>query len=178
MSMKKRSKKLIDKGLQLRVIVVFMTLAGVCSLYQIAILNWSLTGLLEGTIVSEREAAKALQRLMITNAACTLLILCPLMAMAGVVVTHRIAGPAYRMRCYLEGIAKDGYSGPCAIRRGDELQSLCKAVNIAVDRLRVKDEDSSPEAENLSVDSIGSLVHEESPECEPIPHEEGSESAS
>lgn len=64
----------------------------------------------------------------------TLGLLVPVMTLVGILITHRIAGPAYRMRMHLEAIETTGeIPGPCKIRKGDELQELCSLLNQAIE---------------------------------------------
>ena len=66
----------------------------------------------------------------------TLALLVPLTLAIGILVTHRVAGPLYRFEEYLKAVARGEPVGRCHIRKGDECQSLCDAVNDAVDALK------------------------------------------
>ncbi len=66
----------------------------------------------------------------------TLGLLTPLTISVGILVTFRIAGPIYRFETYLQSVARGENPGPCRLRKGDELQDLCDAINEALNALR------------------------------------------
>jgi len=56
----------------------------------------------------------------------------------GILLTFRLAGPIYRFEQYLRSVARGEQIGPCKIRKGDELQFLCDAINDATEPLRME----------------------------------------
>lgn len=54
----------------------------------------------------------------------------------GVLITFRIAGPLFRIERHLEEVSRGEDPGPCRLRKGDQLQRLCRLVNEATDTLR------------------------------------------
>ena len=60
------------------------------------------------------------------------------LALVGILVTHRVVGPAYRMQRLFERVARGHLSLPTAIRRGDELQDLYHAFADMVNALRAE----------------------------------------
>ncbi len=56
--------------------------------------------------------------------------------LAGIVVTHRFAGPGYRMTRIMDEIGKGKLATSGALRKGDELQEVFDALNRMVDGLR------------------------------------------
>ena len=134
----KRSKKLINSSLQLKMIAVFMGIAATTSLFQVVLLNSALTGLARDLPEAGDLLLRELPRIMIVNVGLTVGILVPLMFAVGLLVTHRIAGPAYRMLQHCKAIARGDQVGPCKIRKDDELWDLCDALNEALDALRAK----------------------------------------
>jgi hypothetical protein len=73
---------------------------------------------------------------------CTL----PVTLAVGVVATFRWAGPIYRFEQHLAAIARGEPTGPCHIRRGDELHELCDRINQAVEALRTSGRSPAPAA--------------------------------
>ncbi len=130
-----RKKRFVSKSIQAGLTGSFITVAVVCALLQVVLVNRSL-GQLAGELGEPQVFLEALPSLLMSNLGITLAVLVPAMWFFGVLVTHRIAGPVYRLERYLEGIARGEYEGPCKVRKGDELQELCDKLNRAVDRLR------------------------------------------
>lgn len=54
----------------------------------------------------------------------------------GIVITHKLVGPAYRMRKLLATVAKGHLRVEGALRKGDELQDVFNAFNDMVNTLR------------------------------------------
>lgn len=136
--MTQRKQKLIAPRFQLKLIGTFFFLACVSALFQALMLHSSLQEL--EPHLGERSAAMILlldelfrQNLLIAFAA-----LGPLMLVVGVIITHRIAGPVYRMERHLEAIARGENPGECRIRKGDEFQELCTRINEAVRALEAR----------------------------------------
>jgi hypothetical protein len=59
--------------------------------------------------------------------------------LAGLVITHRIAGPIYAMTRYLSELASGRYPSLRPIRRGDELRELFGLFQRSVDFLHARD---------------------------------------
>lgn len=53
----------------------------------------------------------------------------------GILLTFRFAGPLFRFEKHLREIAAGEHTRPCRIREGDQFESLCNAINGAVERL-------------------------------------------
>lgn len=58
------------------------------------------------------------------------------LAITGILVTHRVVGPAYRMRRIFEGIGEGKLEITTGIRKGDELQDLYQSFAAMVESLR------------------------------------------
>lgn len=71
-----------------------------------------------------------------------------LCAGVGIMVSHRIAGPVYRMIKFLDSLSEGNYERRIKLRKRDELKDLAEAINRLVERLdkekKKKDLDSSP----------------------------------
>ena len=141
-----RKKKLINSGLQLKMIAAFLFLSCISALFQVTLLNrsiMSLSSLMESDgdiLLSE------LPSLLVSNMILTLGVLLPIMLLVGILITHRIAGPIYRFEQHLGSIARGENPGICKIRDGDELHNLCEAINNAVAQLQEESNESSGEA--------------------------------
>ena len=136
----RRKVRLIKPGLQLKLTMVFLCVGVTCILVQFTLLSGTLSEVSEQSPATARMLYSSLWK----HLATTLALLVPLTLSVGILVTHRVAGPAYRFEQYLKSVAHEGtLPGPCRIRKGDELQELCDAVNAAVDRFRVMASESS-----------------------------------
>ena len=153
----KRRRKLIDSRLQFRTIGAFVSISAVAMTFQVVLLNQALVDLSvelgpQGGSVLARTP-EILGRTLIGST----LVLLPLSYLAGILITHKIAGPAYRMRQHCKAVARGEHPGPCKLRSGDELQDLCDALNEALDATITE-----PEPQALDTPS-GVEVSEEPP---------------
>ncbi len=132
-----RTRKLIDKSLQLRLVGAFISVGCVATLFQVVLLNNSMLGLSEELAKNGDILLSKTPGLLIRSVLVTLGLLVPALTFIGILVTHRIAGPAYRMRCYFQEIVASGeVTYPCKTRKYDELKSMCELVNKAVQRVQ------------------------------------------
>jgi len=130
--MTQRKQKLIAPRFQLKLIGTFFSLACVCALLLAVLLHSSIQEL--EPHLGERSSALVvlLDELLLKNLLIAFAALGPLMLAVGVMLTHRIAGPVYRMERHLEAIARGENPGDCRIRKNDEFQELCARLNEAV----------------------------------------------
>lgn len=68
------------------------------------------------------------------------LALTPLVLCAGILrlcdrISHRVAGPAYRLRCTLEAAQRGEHVAPIVLRKGDQLQDLAETLNATLQQL-------------------------------------------
>lgn len=66
-----------------------------------------------------------------------MLLLTPLVALVGLYLSHKIAGPIYRMERHLSEMASGNFSSHLVLRQGDELVSMADKLNHLSDILRV-----------------------------------------
>jgi methyl-accepting chemotaxis protein len=66
-----------------------------------------------------------------------MLLLAPLVALVGFHLSHKIAGPIYRMEKHLGELASGNFSSHLVLRQGDELVSMADKLNNLSDTLRV-----------------------------------------
>ncbi|MEZ5973934.1 MAG: hypothetical protein R3F33_16870 [Planctomycetota bacterium] len=128
-----RTRKLIDKSLQLRLVGAFVAVGCVATLFQVVLLNQSMLSLSQSMPSNGDLLLAETPGVLARSVLITLGVLIPAMTLVGILVTHRIAGPAYRMRMYCNEIAASGeVTYKCRIRQHDELQSMCEVLNEAV----------------------------------------------
>lgn len=58
------------------------------------------------------------------------------LGLTGIVITHKVVGPAYKMRVLLSTVAKGHLRVDGGLRKGDELQEVFAAFNDMVNQLR------------------------------------------
>jgi nitrogen fixation/metabolism regulation signal transduction histidine kinase len=73
--------------------------------------------------------------------------------LAGVVVTHKVAGPVFKMKRLLGELAKGHFRVVARLRKGDELQYFFDAFNDAAEQLSRRQED-----EIAQIDSVITLL--------------------
>lgn len=79
-----------------------------------------------------------------------LLVLVLGVGLAGVVVTHKVAGPVFKMKRLLGELAKGHFRVVARLRKGDELQHFFDAFNAAAEQLSRRQEDE--------IEQIGSVI--------------------
>lgn len=70
-----------------------------------------------------------------------------LLGLGGIVVTHRVAGPIYKMKRQIRDVGAGKLSLPSPLRRGDELVDLFQAFDSMVKSLRQRQEQEIEELE-------------------------------
>jgi len=66
----------------------------------------------------------------------SVLLVTPLVAMIGIFLSHRIAGPIYRMEKFLNDFAGGNLSSRLILRNGDELITLANGINKVIDSMK------------------------------------------
>jgi len=61
--------------------------------------------------------------------------------LAGIVVTHKVAGPIYKMKRQLQSLGDGNFQIPYPLRKGDELVDFFEAFRTMVKKLRKRQED-------------------------------------
>ena len=56
-------------------------------------------------------------------------VLVPITFVAGVVLTHKVAGPIHRMQVFLNQTLRGAKPADCRLRESDELQEFCALIN-------------------------------------------------
>lgn len=61
--------------------------------------------------------------------------------LAGIVITHKVAGPVYKMKRQIRELQKGNFQVPSPLRKGDELKAFFDAFNDMVESLRTRQQD-------------------------------------
>lgn len=158
----RRRVKLIDKPLQLQMVGAFLSVGALAGLFQLAVMgNAMLT--LSNDIGARAEPLMEFAPLYLARTlVITLILVMPASFGLGIHITHHVAGPAYRMRMYLEEVARRGAPDrPCKVRDKDELQDVCALLNDAIGALVEQEYKAGAEPET-ELDAMPSLLPEES----------------
>jgi len=59
----------------------------------------------------------------------TMLLVTPLVALIGIYLSHKIAGPIFRMERFMSDMASGNLTGKLVLREGDELLTLADGIN-------------------------------------------------
>ena len=134
----RRRRKLIKPGIQLRLVLSFVGLSVMGLTLQFLLLGSRLTNAAAGLEGGGGDLAQEVPAMLLEIFGLSLAILVPVTFVFGILLTFRLAGPIFRFEQYLKTVAKGEQIGPCKIRRGDELQTLCDAINEATEPLRMR----------------------------------------
>jgi len=66
-----------------------------------------------------------------------------------VILTHRIAGPLYRIECALDALVRGEEIAPIHLRKKDELKGLSRRINALIPLLQGSQAPSTPPSEPL-----------------------------
>ena len=127
----RRRKYIIKKGLQFRYIGLIFALVLVASLvtgWTVFATGWHFLGEKLADVYPQGRLVyvfKATNLALIRN----LLLISPLIFLLGLLFSHRIAGPVYRIEKTLEEIARGNLSLRIKLREGDELVDLADIIN-------------------------------------------------
>jgi len=135
--LRKRTRLLIARGFQIRyvsLILIFMFVTVAVTAYMVYMTTWVMFG--------EKLAAVYPQGLLFdiankVNAVLflRLIFLSPLVILIGLILSHRIAGPIYRIKVFIKKVLSGDYGHRVTLRENDELQDLAKGLNLLVEKL-------------------------------------------
>jgi signal transduction histidine kinase len=66
----------------------------------------------------------------------SLLLITPIVTIIGIFLSHKIAGPIYRMEKFLGDMAAGNFSSRITLRKGDELVSVADKINVLNESLK------------------------------------------
>lgn len=131
----RRRRVLVEPRLQLRIVLAFLGAACASTLVQVLLLSHRLSSLAESLPTDGNLVLEQLPGILRSQVLLTLLLMTPLMLAVGVLETFRVVGPLHRFERYLRDLADHKRPEPCRIRKGDELQDLCRLLNEATQPL-------------------------------------------
>ena len=134
----KRRNYLIDKRFQLKytgLILLFMFLVAAVVAYTVYYTGWMLMGERLANVYPQGRLVTIMKTINMTLIV-RLLVLAPLVAVVAILLSHKIAGPLYRIERFLRLVAHGDFSSRLRLRKYDELQGLADSVNEMTDDLR------------------------------------------
>ncbi|MDD4203395.1 MAG: methyl-accepting chemotaxis protein [Candidatus Omnitrophica bacterium] len=143
LSYKKRRQYLVATDFQLRfvgLILLFMFAMTFFSAITIYYNIWMLLGEKLANVYPQARLAGILKSANL-KLLLNILVLTPFVIIAGIVLSHRIAGPIYRLKQDLEAVKQGKYSLRIQLRKKDEFQDLAKAINTVIEELDSKDKE-------------------------------------
>jgi len=155
--MQSRKKKLINPGLQLRLVAIFLCSAALAVQAEAILITYTLTKLAEDMPNDGSVLLSQLPEFVRTNLLLTFALLAPLTLGVGIVATFRVAGPLYRFQQFLQAVKEGRQVEPCTIRKGDELHEFCVLLNDVTAPLRAKAQATAPESP-LAVESVAAAI--------------------
>ena len=133
----RRRRYFIRTKFQLKYIVLILAVAltsAIISGYTIYYNSWVLLGHKLANVYPQGRLIEIF-RSVNTKLAINLFFVLILCVTAGLLASHKIAGPLFRIIRFLGTVTKGDYSQRVTLRKGDELQDLADAVNKLVEKL-------------------------------------------
>jgi hypothetical protein len=132
----RRTRNLIDYRLQLRITLWFMAVALLTMLFQYAILAATVSNLAAALPNDANTFLTEMSGPLLRTFASSLAIALVLTFAVGVLMTHKIAGPLYRLSRFLESTERGDCPDDVRLRRDDELHDFCALLNRTTAPLR------------------------------------------
>ncbi|MGZ3476377.1 MAG: HAMP domain-containing protein, partial [Polyangiales bacterium] len=94
----------------------------------------------EQKLVTQRDAIARQRNILLATVASALLLLVIIIGLAGIVITHKVAGPIFKMKKLLKDVGEGKLVVPGKLRKGDELVEFFDVFATMVEKLRVRQE--------------------------------------
>lgn len=95
---------------------------------------------LEKRLITQSDAIARQRTTLLATLGSVLLVLVVLLGLAGIVITHKVAGPIFKMKRLLREVGEGKLVVPGRLRKGDELQEFFEVFATMVEKLRVRQE--------------------------------------
>lgn len=135
----RRRQIVVDKRFQYRYAfagVLYIACIAICLSLPFTPLINTLGALLEGEPDYLRDLVQRQTRFAILTFVLCSLWLASAWALFAIRRSHRIAGPAYKLTTFMNGISRNNLGDRCSLRTGDELQAVSEALNGMLDRIQ------------------------------------------
>ena len=132
----RRTQKLILPEVQLRLVFTFLGTTLFCLIFQFLVFAAAVSSLGMEMTTDQGVFFEGFGTVLWNVAVASIGVILPLAFLAGVLVTHRIAGPLYRFTQFLNAVQRGEHPGECRIRKGDMLHGFCDLLNSTTAPLR------------------------------------------
>ena len=127
----RRKQYLIEKRFQMRytaIILSVMFLISFIAVYTTYFTSLTILGEKLANVYPQGRLIPILKTVNLTIIARMLFVI-PFLVVGSILISHRIAGPVYRIRRHLETVGDGDLSMEVHLRKGDELKNLAEAIN-------------------------------------------------
>lgn len=152
---KRRTRKLINTKLQLKLTLWVMAVATLTMLFQFFLLTTAVSRMGTELPNDSQIFLGGLLEPLVRSFLASLAISLSLTFVVGVLLTHRVAGPIYRLTKYLESVKAGERPADCRLRRNDELHDFCQLVNETTAPLRQRSDVAGDGGEEHEKDGEG-----------------------
>lgn len=116
-------------------ILLFMFIVAWAVGYTVYYTGWLLMGEKLANVYPQGRLVAIMKTINITLIL-RLVLIAPLVALFSILLSHRVAGPLFRIEQFLKSVAKGNLSIKLHLRKEDELQDLAEAINEMTDDLK------------------------------------------
>lgn len=134
----KRTKYLVSTKLQLRYVGIILLLMLVTALICSYIIYYTVMILMGEKLSNVYPQGRLIAIINTVNLRIlfSLLLITPIVAVIGIYLSHKIAGPIYRIEKFLGDMAAGNFAARIVLRKGDELMSVADKINVLNDSLK------------------------------------------
>jgi len=134
----KRTKYLISTKLQLKYVGLILLLMFVTAIICSYFVYYTVMVLMGEKLASVYPQGRLMAIINTVNLRMLMLLalVTPVVAMIGIYLSHKIAGPIYRIEKFLGDMAAGNFASRIVLRKGDELVSIADKVNVLNDSLK------------------------------------------
>jgi methyl-accepting chemotaxis protein len=165
----KRKKFIVKKSFQLRYVFIILSFILLTAAVSAMATYLALFPYLSAKLANVYPQARLISLLRDANikALFSTLIIIPFAVWLSIVLSHRIAGPWYRLEMILENLATGDLSHDVYLRKNDELQSLASSLNAVIKNLREVANENIKYAAGIddAIAEIGQELKKEAPDA-------------
>ncbi|MCX5686936.1 MAG: methyl-accepting chemotaxis protein [Candidatus Omnitrophica bacterium] len=134
----KRTQYLVQKKFQLKYVGLILALTFLTAVLCSYVVYYTMMINLGEKLASVYPQGRLVSIVKIVNfrICLSVLLISPFMALIGILLSHKIAGPIFRMETFLKNMTAGDLTSRITLRSGDELISLADGINNAAGALR------------------------------------------
>ena len=125
----RRNVRLVQPGLQLRLILTFVGLSALALMLQYILFMSTLSKVALGLPNDGLVFMDRINGILLGVFLASFGVLLPLTFAIGVIMTHRFAGPLYRFEAFMNATVRGERPTDCRLRKGDELEGFAELLN-------------------------------------------------